>query len=54
MIIPKKYKSCLKIGTCSWKYDSWKNLIYNPQKRYNRYNYLPYYAKYFNTAEIAQ
>jgi uncharacterized protein YecE (DUF72 family) len=52
--IPKKYKPYLRIGTCSWKYDSWKNLIYDPNKDYGLYDYLPDYAKYFNTAEIDQ
>ena len=28
--IPEKYKDYLRIGTCSWKYDSWKGLVYNP------------------------
>ena len=52
--IPKKFKAFLRIGTCSWKYDSWKDLIYDPEKNYSPYDYLPDYAKYFNTVEIDQ
>jgi uncharacterized protein YecE (DUF72 family) len=49
-----KYRPCLRIGTCSWKYDSWKGLIYEPEKEYHLYDYLPDYARYFNTVEIDQ
>lgn len=41
----------LRIGTCSWKYDSWKGIIY-PDKE--KFNYLQEYAKHFNTVEIDQ
>lgn len=44
----------LRIGTCSWKYDSWKGLIYDPNKTYKPNDYLPDYAKHFNTVEIDQ
>ena len=44
----------LRIGTCSWKYDSWKGLVYNPDKKYTPHDYLPDYAKHFNTVEIDQ
>ena len=40
------------IGSCSWRYDSWKGLIYNPDKTYKSADYLPDYAKLFNTVEI--
>ncbi|MFC1653126.1 DUF72 domain-containing protein, partial [Planctomycetota bacterium] len=49
-----KYPNKLKIGTCSWKYDSWKGLVYDPNKKYSPYDYLPDYAKHFNTVEIDQ
>ena len=52
--IQDKYKPYLRIGTCSWKYDSWKELIYDPEKKYHSYDYLPDYARYFNTVEIDQ
>jgi uncharacterized protein YecE (DUF72 family) len=52
--IPEQYKSCMRIGTCSWKYDSWKGLVYDPEKKYGPYDYLKDYARYFNTVEIDQ
>jgi len=52
--IPKEYKSYLRIGTCSWKYDSWKGLIYDPDKKYNPEDYLADYSRYYNTVEIDQ
>ena len=52
--VPETYARQLKIGTCSWKYDSWKGLVYDPDKRYTPYDYLPDYARYFNTVEIDQ
>ena len=39
----------IRIGTCSWKYDSWKGLVY-PEKE--KLNYLKEYANHFNTVEI--
>jgi uncharacterized protein YecE (DUF72 family) len=41
----------LRIGTCSWKYDSWKGLVYS--KNVGK-NYLREYSAYFNTVEIDQ
>ena len=41
----------LRIGTCSWKYDSWKGIIY-PEKE--EINFLVEYSKHFNTVEIDQ
>lgn len=41
----------LRIGTCSWKYDSWVGLIY-PET--SSFNYLSEYSKSFNTVEIDQ
>jgi uncharacterized protein YecE (DUF72 family) len=48
------FHSHLKIGTCSWKYDSWKGLIYEAEKDYRPYDYLIDYAKHYNTVEIDQ
>lgn len=48
------YHSHLRIGTCSWKYDSWKGLIYEAEKDYKPYDYLTDYAKHYNTVEIDQ
>lgn len=41
----------IRLGTCSWKYDSWKGIIY-PNKE--KFNYLEEYAKHYNTVEIDQ
>ena len=41
----------IRIGTCSWKYESWKSILY-PDKE--NINYLQEYSRYFNTVEIDQ
>jgi len=41
----------IRIGTCSWKYDSWRGLVY-PET--GKINYLQEYAKKYNTVEIDQ
>ncbi len=41
----------LRIGTCSWKYESWKGLIYSDLAAQN---YLLEYSQHFNTVEIDQ
>jgi len=41
----------LRIGTCSWKYDSWKGLVY-PDK--DEINFLSEYSKHFKTVEVDQ
>ncbi len=43
--------SKLKIGTCSWKYDSWQGIIYSNDPGIN---YLKEYSKLFNTVEVDQ
>lgn len=43
--------SLLRIGTCSWKYDSWKSIIYPND---DNINYLAEYSKHYNTVEIDQ
>jgi uncharacterized protein YecE (DUF72 family) len=52
--MPKKISSYLRIGTCSWKYDSWKGFIYDPERHYEPNDYLKDYAEYYNTVEIDQ
>jgi len=48
----KKVKmSQLRIGTCSWKYDSWKGLVYSDS---SKPNYLKEYSDKYNTVEIDQ
>ncbi len=41
----------LHIGTCSWKYDSWKGLVYPYD---NGANYLHEYSRHFTTVEVDQ
>lgn len=39
----------MRIGTCSWKYDSWKGLVYPD---FGEFNYLEEYSRHYNTVEI--
>ncbi|PLX23103.1 MAG: DUF72 domain-containing protein, partial [Ignavibacteria bacterium] len=41
----------LRIGTCSWKYPSWKGIVYSAPKGIN---YLEEYARVYDTVEIDQ
>lgn len=43
--------SNIRIGTCSWKYDSWKGLIYSDKAKLN---YLKEYSEHYNTVEVDQ
>ena len=43
--------SNLRIGTSSWKYDSWKGIIYPQQEKIN---YLKEYSKHYNSVEVDQ
>ena len=52
--IPQDFQPFLKIGTCSWKFDSWKGLFYDSSKTYRPDDYLPEYAQYLDTVEIDQ
>ena len=52
--IPNEYKSYLRIGTCSWKYDSWKGLYYEAGKKYRPDEYLSDYAKRLDSVEVDQ
>ena len=52
--IPARFAGRLRIGTCSWKYDSWKGLVYESDKRYQPDDYLPDYARHYNTVEVDQ
>ncbi len=52
--IPPEFAGHLRIGTCSWKYDSWRGLVYESDKHYRPDDYLPDYARHFNTVEIDQ
>jgi len=52
--IPSAYKDRLRLGTCSWKYDSWKGLVYDVDKTYQAGDYLTDYARYFGSVEVDQ
>ncbi len=52
--IPDAYHSTLRLGTCSWKYDSWKGLLYEEKKDYRPDDYLADYARVLKTVEIDQ
>jgi uncharacterized protein YecE (DUF72 family) len=41
----------VKIGTCSWNYESWVGLVYSEPKKY-AVEYLREYAKKYRTVEI--
>lgn len=41
----------LRIGTCSWKYGSWKGLVYSADKGIN---FLAEYAQHYDTVEVDQ
>lgn len=43
--------AALRIGTCSWKYDSWLGLVYS---RKDKASYLREYAKRYDTVEVDQ
>jgi len=47
----KKAAAALKIGTCSWNYDSWSGLVYASTAR-KAADYLPQYAARYLTVEI--
>jgi len=52
--IPEPYRPFLRIGTCSWKCDSWKGLYYDEDKKYGARDYLPDYARHLDTVEVDQ
>lgn len=43
--------SKIRFGTCSWKYESWKGIIYPETENFN---FLTEYSNHFNTVEIDQ
>jgi uncharacterized protein YecE (DUF72 family) len=51
---PPDFAPFLKIGTCSWKYDSWKGLVYDEAKKYHPDDYLRDYARHFKSVEVDQ
>jgi uncharacterized protein YecE (DUF72 family) len=52
--IPPAYRALLRVGACSWKYESWKGLVYRRDADYGPFDYLPDYARSFGTVEVDQ
>jgi uncharacterized protein YecE (DUF72 family) len=52
--VPQQFRPHLRVGTCSWKYDSWKGLVYEPGRAYAPDDYLADYARLFSTVEVDQ
>lgn len=52
--IPDDIKPYLHLGTCSWKYESWKGLYYEKDKKYRPDDYLLDYAKHLDSVEVDQ
>jgi uncharacterized protein YecE (DUF72 family) len=44
-------RNALHIGTCSWKYDSWRGIVYSDP---NEKNFLREYSHHFSTVEVDQ
>jgi uncharacterized protein YecE (DUF72 family) len=44
-------KTSPHIGTCSWKYDSWRGIVYSELKEKN---FLREYSQHFSTVEVDQ
>jgi uncharacterized protein YecE (DUF72 family) len=41
----------LRFGTCSWKYESWRGIVYSQDRNIN---YLEEYSRHFSTVEVDQ
>jgi uncharacterized protein YecE (DUF72 family) len=54
LTIPAAYENRLRLGTCSWKYDSWKGLVYDVDKAYQAGDYLKDYARTYGSVEVDQ
>jgi uncharacterized protein YecE (DUF72 family) len=49
--IAEKLPPGLHLGTCSWKYDDWRGLLYSTAKRIN---HLEEYARHLGSVEVDQ
>jgi len=54
LAVPKPYELYIRVGTCSWKYDSWRGLLYKPGVKCAAADYLRDYAKHLRTVEVDQ
>jgi len=53
-LLPEGFRPWLRLGTCSWKYDSWKGLIYDDRRSYQAEDYLADYARRLSSVEVDQ
>ena len=51
---PERFKPVVRIGTCSWKYDTWKGLVYETGTKYHADDYLLDYCRHLDTVEVDQ
>jgi len=54
LTVPRAFEPFLRVGTSSWKYDSWQGLLYPPGVKDAPGSYLAEYAKHLNTVEVDQ
>jgi uncharacterized protein YecE (DUF72 family) len=52
--LPQGLSGYVRLGTCSWKYPSWKGLLYDPEKSYRPQDFLEDYARSLDTVEVDQ
>ena len=52
--IPPQHAEHLRVGTCSWKYDSWKGLVYDDDRKYLADDFLVDYSRHLSTVEVDQ
>ena len=52
--IPRQFAEHLCIGTCSWKYDTWKGLVYDTDRKYLADDFLVDYSRHLATVEVDQ
>ncbi len=50
--VPEEYRGLLRVGPCSWKFDSWKGLVYRSNLTGGPADYLRAYAHIFDAVEI--
>ncbi len=51
---PREIRAYLRVGTCSWKFPSWKGLLYDLEKNYRPQDYLRDYAQSLESVEVDQ
>ncbi|NLH17839.1 MAG: DUF72 domain-containing protein [Phycisphaerae bacterium] len=50
--VPEEFRGLLRIGPCSWKFDSWKGIVYRANLAGGPSDYLREYARIFDCVEI--